>query len=106
MTKDSIHRDNERAVTEIRTNFDMLTQREREVLDLVLAGRGDKQIAAGDGEGAPRTRDAKDEDAIADRTGQDGGQAEACLIKTLGLGARGRQPMAFRDPAALSHRSP
>jgi FixJ family two-component response regulator len=33
MTKDSIHRDNERAMAEIRTNFDTLTQREREVLD-------------------------------------------------------------------------
>ena len=32
MTKDSIHRDNERAVTEIPTNFDMLTQREARCL--------------------------------------------------------------------------
>ena len=46
ITKDSAHRDNERAVAEIRTNFDTLTQREREVLELVLAGRLNKQIAA------------------------------------------------------------
>jgi FixJ family two-component response regulator len=43
--KDSAHRDNERAVAEIRSNFDTLTQREREVLELVLAGRLNKQIA-------------------------------------------------------------
>jgi FixJ family two-component response regulator len=43
--KDSTHRDNERAVAEIRSNFDTLTQREREVLELVLAGRLNKQIA-------------------------------------------------------------
>jgi FixJ family two-component response regulator len=46
ITKDSVHRDNERAVAEIRANFDTLTQREREVLELVLAGRLNKQIAA------------------------------------------------------------
>lgn len=46
ITKDSAHRDNERAVAEIRANFDTLTQREREVLELVLAGRLNKQIAA------------------------------------------------------------
>jgi FixJ family two-component response regulator len=46
ITRDSAHRDNERAVAEIRTNFDTLTQREREVLELVLAGRLNKQIAA------------------------------------------------------------
>jgi DNA-binding CsgD family transcriptional regulator len=33
-------------MAEIRTSFDTLTQREREVLDLVLAGRLNKQIAA------------------------------------------------------------
>ena len=43
--RDSAHRDNERAVAEIRSNFDTLTQREREVLELVLAGRLNKQIA-------------------------------------------------------------
>src|ERR1700726_88773 len=43
--RDSAHRDNERAVAEIRFNFDTLTQREREVLELVLAGRLNKQIA-------------------------------------------------------------
>jgi FixJ family two-component response regulator len=45
ITRDSDHRNNERAVAEIRANFDNLTQREREVLELVLAGRLNKQIA-------------------------------------------------------------
>jgi len=38
-----------------------------------------------DGEGAPRTRDAKDEDAVADRAGQDGGQAEADPVESVDL---------------------
>lgn len=46
ISKDRARRDNERATAEIRANFGTLTQREREVLELVLAGRLNKQIAA------------------------------------------------------------
>jgi FixJ family two-component response regulator len=43
--RDRARRDDERAVAKIRTGFDTLTQREREVLTLVVAGRLNKHIA-------------------------------------------------------------
>jgi FixJ family two-component response regulator len=44
--RDRTRRDEESAVAKIRTGFDTLTQREREVLTLVVAGRLNKHIAA------------------------------------------------------------
>jgi FixJ family two-component response regulator len=46
ISKDRAYRDNEHTIAETRANFGRLTQREREVLELVLAGRLNKQIAA------------------------------------------------------------
>jgi FixJ family two-component response regulator len=43
--RDRARRDDESAVAQIRTAFDTLTQREREVLTLVAAGRLNKHIA-------------------------------------------------------------
>jgi FixJ family two-component response regulator len=40
------HREEQRTIGAIRTNFDKLTPREREVMALVVAGRLNKQIAA------------------------------------------------------------
>jgi FixJ family two-component response regulator len=44
--KDRDHRETESSVAKIRTNLATLTQREREVLEQVVAGRLNKQIAA------------------------------------------------------------
>jgi FixJ family two-component response regulator len=44
--KDRDHRETESSVAKIRANFATLTQREREVLEHVVAGRLNKQIAA------------------------------------------------------------
>jgi FixJ family two-component response regulator len=44
--RDRTRRDDESTVAKIRTGFDTLTQREREVLTLVVAGRLNKHIAA------------------------------------------------------------
>jgi FixJ family two-component response regulator len=44
--RDGAHREEQRAIAAIRTNFDKLTPREREVMALVAAGRLNKQIAA------------------------------------------------------------
>ena len=43
--RDSAHREEQRTIEAIRTNFDKLTPREREVMALVVAGRLNKQIA-------------------------------------------------------------
>jgi len=43
---DGAHREEQRTLGAIRTNFDKLTSREREVMALVVAGRLNKQIAA------------------------------------------------------------
>jgi len=43
--RDGAHREEQRTIEAIRTNFDKLTPREREVMALVVAGRLNKQIA-------------------------------------------------------------
>jgi FixJ family two-component response regulator len=43
---DDAYRAEQRTIGAIRTNFDKLTPREREVMTLVVAGRLNKQIAA------------------------------------------------------------
>jgi len=45
LERDQKRRDNEKAVSELRTRFDSLTSREREVMALVVAGLMNKQIA-------------------------------------------------------------
>jgi FixJ family two-component response regulator len=44
--RDRAGRDEENAVTSLRVRFETLSQREREVMELVVAGRLNKQIAA------------------------------------------------------------
>jgi FixJ family two-component response regulator len=46
LERDQKRRDSEKAVSELRTLFDSLTSREREVMTLVVAGLMNKQIAA------------------------------------------------------------
>ena len=45
LERDQKRRDNEKAVSELRTRFDSLTSREREVMALVVAGLMNKQVA-------------------------------------------------------------
>jgi FixJ family two-component response regulator len=44
--QDRVYRDEERSVAKIRTSFDSLTQREREVMTLVASGLPNKRVAA------------------------------------------------------------
>ena len=46
LQKDRAHRADERLIAELRQRFDTLTARERQVMQLVVAGRLNKQIAA------------------------------------------------------------
>jgi FixJ family two-component response regulator len=46
LERDQKRRDSEKGVAELRTRFDSLTSREREVIELVLDGLMNKQIAA------------------------------------------------------------
>jgi FixJ family two-component response regulator len=45
LERDRSHRDKEKAVARLRARFDTLTQREREIMALVVTGRLNKQIA-------------------------------------------------------------
>jgi len=45
LARDRTWRENEKAIAELRARFDSLTQREREVMALVVKGRMNKQIA-------------------------------------------------------------
>jgi FixJ family two-component response regulator len=45
LDQDRAHRDKSEAVTRLRARFNSLTQREREVMNFVVAGRLNKQIA-------------------------------------------------------------
>jgi FixJ family two-component response regulator len=45
LARDRAWRENEKAIAELRARFDSLTQREREVMALVVKGRLNKQVA-------------------------------------------------------------
>ncbi len=54
LERDRSYRNRQKAVAELRARYEGLSQREREVMDLVVTGRLNKQIAAAIGSAKSR----------------------------------------------------
>ena len=80
LQRDCANRKRQAEIAEQRARYDLLTQREREVLALVVSGLLNKQIAAKPlnqriyRENPAQRRDAKDAGRIVGRVGADGGK--------------------------------
>ena len=76
--RDRARRRDAASLAELKARYDELTQRERQVMKFVVAGRVNKQIAAelglepGHREGPPRAGDAQDAGEIGCRAGAHG----------------------------------
>src|SRR6266567_138171 len=83
LERDRARRGIEADVNALRSKFEELTQRERQVMDLVVAGRANKEIAGtlgiseGDGQNASRTGYEKNDGTVRNRFGTNVGQAQS-----------------------------
>jgi FixJ family two-component response regulator len=82
LTQDRIIREKQRDIAELRERYSILSVREREVMNLVVRGMLNKQIAAEVGaseatvKNAAQPGDEKDAGCVIARSRQNGGQAQ------------------------------
>ncbi len=87
LDRDRTMREEEAGLSSLRTRFDSLTEREREVMGLVVTGLMNKEVGARAGrdgnydQGSPRPRDAENEGRLARRLGKNGGKAQAATAQ-------------------------